>query len=247
MITLLVMTNGRKECLLKTMQSANEMLIGPIRRVLVNDDSADKDYYQWLNRNFCFTNGDIGKSIVNPCMTRIQSVTECQGFGGAIINAWETIKTRCYTDTQFVFHLEDDFIFTRPVDLWEMMATLDSNPFLSQVALQRQPWNEAEKAAGSIYNSRPGAFQQKRPMVIDQPWRSSNLTGWIEHTEFFTTNPSLYRRSMLFGYPWPTGTGSEGNYSAHLRECGFKFGYWGNLTDDPWVIHIGNERVGKNY
>jgi hypothetical protein len=61
-----------------------------------------------------------------------------QGFGGAIRFAWELVRWLPGGD-RFVLHLEDDFVFRRPVDLMAMAHVLDDEPHLVQLALRRQP------------------------------------------------------------------------------------------------------------
>lgn len=220
-ITLLVLTDGRKMFLSPTLESANK-LVGPITRKLIHDDSGDARYARWLSRTY----GDEYE---------IYSTGRRSGFGGAIISAWKQLQN---DNNEWVFHLEDDFVFQEVVPLGEMMTVMDQNPHLAQMALRRQAWNEQEKAAGGIVEQDPDSYTES----------NNGLHTWLEHTKFFTTNPSLYRKSLTVDYPWPTGTNSEGMYGINLFSGGVKkSGYWGEKAGSPKVLHIGEFRNGDGY
>jgi hypothetical protein len=158
------------------------------------------------------------------------------GFGGTIRQGWRRVLTE--TEADFVFHLEADFTFNRPVPLAEMAAVLKARPYLLQLALRRQPWNEQEKAAGGIVEMHP------------EDYTEADLNGWrwLEHTNFFTTNPSLYPRAVC-EYGWPDGPESEGRFGIEIREQRpeLRFGFWGSRDSGEAVTHIGAERKGKGY
>lgn len=158
------------------------------------------------------------------------------GFDGAIREGWRRVLLE--TDAEFVFHLEQDFTFNRPVPLAEMAAVLRARPRLAQLALRRQPWNDAERAAGGVVEMHPGDY-------VD-----CDLNGWrwLEHTRFFTTNPSLYRRSLC-EIGWPEGPESEGRFGIELRRADprWRFGYWGARDSGEAITHIGEERAGNGY
>lgn len=152
------------------------------------------------------------------------------GFGGAIQAGWEgVLRTNC----DYVFHLEDDFTFNRPVPLAQMRQTLEAKRNLAQVALKRQPWNAEERAAGGIVEQHPGEFQEVRGL-------------WTEHERFFTTNPCLYPR-WIVEKGWPQGPESEGRFTHRLRDEGLRFAFWGGKFAPPHVEHIGAERAGVGY
>ena len=75
---------------------------------------------------------------------------------------------------------------------------------------------------------------------------SRHFHSFLEHDLFFTTNPSLYRRSLLDNQ-WPEGPQSEGRFTGWMRDLGYRFAYLGEGSDPPWVHHIGDERAGKDY
>lgn len=219
-ITLLAITDGRGECLARTLASASVALDGIGRRVLVND-CPDPKYQMWLERAYGRRFEIVGHE------------SDRRGFAGAIQAGWDAIGP----GDGFVFHLEDDFVFNRPAPLQRMAALLNRYLNVTQVALTRQAWNAAERAAGGLLAAHPGAFTERH---------DEGIGDWLEHHLWWTTNPSLYRRSII-GRGWPSGAESEGRFTAGLRDAGFSFGYWGRLSDSPWVTHIGQERAGVGY
>lgn len=157
------------------------------------------------------------------------------GFAGAIQEGWRQV---IQTDAEHVFHLEQDFTFTRPVLLDRMATVLDAFPYLAQLALRRQPWNDAERAAGGVIERHPDCY-------LEVQWDGWE---WLEHREFFTTNPSLYPVELCeFG--WPDGEHSEGMFGLRLcaHDPALRFGYWGARSDPPRVTHIGDRRAGIGY
>jgi hypothetical protein len=220
-IALLVITDGRRDLIVETIASARANLVGPITRRVIYDDSGDEASRAWLRETF-------------PDFELIFHPAGRQGFGGAIRTAWSHLALG---PERFVFHLEDDFTFNCPVHLWHVANVLDAFPYLTQVALRRQPWSDAEVLAGGVVEQHPEDFIERR----------SGELAWLEHRRFFTTNPSLYR-TELCRRGWPTGDQSEGRFSAELfTDPDVRCAYWGARDDEPWVHHNGKERVGVGY
>ncbi|QBQ74853.1 galactosyltransferase [Caudovirales GX15bay] len=221
-ITQLVITDGRMLCLERTLASfevgVNQKHIS--RRVIVND-CPDPDFGRWIERTFSFDSHI--KTGVNGRA----------GFAGAIQAGWSAMGA-----TDYVLHLEDDFTLTRHWPVREVVDVLGEHPRLAQMALRRQAVNAEEIAAGGIVECWPDEYRD----VTDRRGRS-----WLEHRLFFTTNPSIYPLATTRG-GWPSGSGSEGQFSLSLFQnpqavCGF----WGKRADPPWVTHIGEVRTGKGY
>ena len=221
MITLLVMTDGRRQCIARTIASAREKLVGEISRCVIHDDSGDEQYAQWLRSEY----GDCGYEIV--------STGRRSGFDGAMRSAWAWL---CENDDRpWVFHLEDDFVFPDRIMLSEMLACHDSVPGCVQVSLMRQPWNRDEKKAGGVVALNEQAFM-----------RGLRPVRHLRQRLYFTTNPSVYRRELILQYPWPTGASSEGRFSYDLfddpQAVAVVLGH-----GEPQCTHIGDERVGHGY
>jgi hypothetical protein len=218
-VALIVMTDGR-EHITDAIRSAEANLSGPITERIIHDDSGDDRHRAWLARTF-------------PDY-RVVYRTQRQGFSGAYANAWRLLAG---LPQRWVFSTEDDFTFNRPVNLGAMLEVLSSRPYLAQMALRRQAWSQAEKAAGGVVEQHPGDYEPHE-------W---NDHVWLEHRRFFTTNPSLFSRELT-EVGWPQVAESEGHFTRVLTaDPGTRFGYWGKRDDDPWVTHIGTQRVGHGY
>lgn len=229
-IVLLVMTDGRRECISRTLARFEEMVTGPITRRIIHDDSGDAAYRAWLVERY------PGYELV--------TTPGRSGFGGAIQSAWQHIVE--HVTERWVFHAEDDFLFTRPVDLADLIGLSEDQPHLAQVAFRRQAWG-AEIPHGGFMEMAPAWYTE----------RSDGKRSWVETRRNLTTNPSLYRRELC-KVGWPDGQHSEGRIGFLLKdEIGLpwgippeqvKFGFWGSMADGKdWVWHIGDVRVGTGY
>lgn len=226
MIAVLVMTDGRRDCVYRSIPEFFRMVRGErlVSDYVIHDDSADPDYRAWLKETY-------------PGWTLIGG-QERLGFGGAIQNAWAWLLE--HTAAAHVFHLEDDFLITRTVDLSLMVDTLAAHPHLQQLALLRGPVNPEERAAGGIIEQHPLDY-------VGVTWpHAGRPLGWREHRRFFTTNPSLYRRELM-QRGWPTGPESEGHFGLQLfaEDPAARCAFWGAAGE--WCEHIGHERVGAGY
>lgn len=155
------------------------------------------------------------------------------GFCHGTRELWRQVSLAAFDENiDYVFWLEHDFRFLNHVPVDRLQAVLEDH-WLAQVALMRQPVNEAEKAAGGVVASRPGRF-----------WPQAG--GYLLHEEYFTTNPSMMRTSFMLENPWPEdGEECEGKFGIALRIIGYRFAVWGD--GKPWVEHVGELRTGKGY
>lgn len=221
MILLTVVTDGRDAVLARTIASLRADLAGPITRRVMYDDTGDSDHRLYL-------------AGLYPEFEVIQHPAGRQGFGGAIRAMWSHIGVG---PERFVSGWEDDFTLNRPLDLRPMAAVLDARPHLAQLVLKRQPWNAEEHAAGGIIEQHPDDYTEA----------SMGDAVWTEHRRFWSTNPSLYRRSVL-SRGWPDVEHSEGHFSIDLfSDPDVRCAFWGAKADPPWVHHIGDVRAGVGY
>lgn len=175
-----------------------------------------------------------------------------QGFCRATAAAWRLATDPRGEPPEYVFWLEHDFLIERDVDLRELAFVVDEHR-LAQMALMREAVNAAEKAAGGLYESRPGEYAKQHawfdrfrgdPGQLSTPHEMYERP-WLEHSSYFTTNPSLMRRDFMVAHPWPGGEPEcEGRYGITLREAGYRFGVWGE--GEPWCRHVG-VRSGFGY
>jgi hypothetical protein len=223
MIDLLVITDGRTDYLREAVTSAAANLEPDlIGARWMYDDTGDADHRAFLAREY-------------PEFVHINAGAR-QGFGGAIRAAWAQLLER--SDADQVFHLEQDFTFNRPVDLLGMSLTLADNDHLVQLVLRRQPWNPGEVAAGGIVEQHPADYTE----VVGE------FGTWLGHRRFFSTNPCLYRRSLMH-VGWPEGEQSEGRFGVGLmeRHPDWRFAFWGAYGSGEAVAHIGHQRAGVGY
>lgn len=152
------------------------------------------------------------------------------GFDGAYQKVWETVAGYAMP---WAFVIEEDFTTDRTIDLAAMQQAMDANPHLCQMALRRQAWFPKELEVGGVVELNPDGY-------TDTPTH-------LEHREFVTTNPALWRRSFVTHHPWPKGAHSEHQFTRHVfADPTAVSGYWGQRTDAPWVTHDG-QRQGARY
>lgn len=153
------------------------------------------------------------------------------GFAGAIQQGWDQV------DADYVFHLEMDFTFNWPIDLEPVIKTLDEFRYLTQIVFLRQPVNPQEIEAGGIIQQHPASYEQ-----VSLP----DGRAWIEHSRFFTMNPSVYP-SWIAKRGWPQRVESEGHFGLELFEEDHarRSAFWGR--GEQWVFHLGEHRTGRGY
>lgn len=154
-----------------------------------------------------------------------------EGFCATVASAWALAReaiVECKLD--YVFWLENDFRFYRPVqvDLMAWAIGRFQHIGLAQMSLLRQPVDPREIEAGGVLACIDDTVQHM---------------GWIEHRSYFTTNPSLIP-ARVFDRDFPAGPECEGKMGARLRDEGLSFGVWGE--GDEWVEHLGT-RGGHGY
>lgn len=165
----------------------------------------------------------------------VSDINHQKGLSGSVREGWEAIDLHLREDDgygaerprfDFVFHLEDDWIFREPVPI-DDMADLLRRQGLKQVALKRQPVNPQEVAVGGFMEANPDNYAQR--------------DGWVESFFGFTLNPCLYSTELIDWSPWPLG-GGEREFTDSLPEKS-RFGIYGDLTDPPRCFHIGHQRA----
>ena len=138
------------------------------------------------------------------------------GLSGNVRQGWRMVGG---VHAEYVFHLEDDFVFTGPVPVDQMVELLETER-LAQVALKRQPVNPVEQALGGFMEANPHNYSQRQ--------------GWVRSEFGFTLNPCLYRNPKAESWIWPEG-GGEAEFTAWLRRHNpsARFGIYGNVDDPP--------------
>ena len=207
-IALVFITDGRREYAEQAIRSAAKHL-PEFDHALAVDDSADDAYGGWLKVAF-------GGTVIHHD-TR-------QGLSGALQTAWAALPF----DVDWVFHLEDDFVFPGPVPVDDMVDLAETRDF-AQMCLVRQPCNPTEARAGGLLWGYPADLHLEH--------------GCVWQTHLFSLNPCVYPR-WVTQIGWPT-TGGDREYTDPLLEVrpDARFGYYGAADDPPRCLHIGMERT----
>ncbi len=160
------------------------------------------------------------------------------GFCGAVREAWARLRAVAgETPFDYVFHLETDFDFLRSFDVKAMSRVLDTQPHVCQVALRRGPVNEYERGFGRDLSMMwPDAHTE----------RHTSGHAWLEHRLNWTTNPCIYRRSLVERFEWPNPPRCEEAFGTTMIAEGYSFAFWGG-RGEPWLEHTGHTRVGNGY
>jgi hypothetical protein len=206
----------RKEYLRRSLASFNEHVTGPMTQKVVYSDW-DHEFHAELHE------------IASAAGFYVVGLRQHSGYIAAMQALWGYLERHCVGD--YVFSIEDDFTYSRDVDLVPMMALLDADPNVLQVALLRGPYYPKEQEAGSVLASIDG-------------WREQR-DGYIAQRDHFTANPSLFRRDLIKNR-WPSGKSSERIFGDRLlANQRSVFAYWGDGA--PWIEHIGAVRAGTAY
>lgn len=208
--------------------------------LLVIGDGRDKLHDATI-RSFADAISAHGFQVLDP-IVRVDDREHALGFCGAIQEGWRRLRISTGAEFDYVFHLEEDWRFDRPVDLAAMADLLDAYPALAQVALRRNAVAPAEIKAGGLVELWPDEYLDK---CLDGDERALEYP-WLDHGLYFTTNPSLYRASLL-DRAWPNGPGCEEAFSRALIADGFRFAMWGSRRGGPWITHTGKTRTGTGY
>lgn len=228
-VPIILLTNGRPECIAKTIPSAVNHLTGVTGMVIV-DDSGDPVYCQWLVDEF--TGG--------PWNTSVLHLGGEHGYWRAMRAVWALARHWAADGVDKFLLLEDDFLFTQPVNLDDLAAVLDTHPHLVQMALLRQAWFGNEVKAGGLIE----ALEQQGQTFTEA---TDGVHWWIEHRACFTGNPSVIP-ARTFARDWPEGAWSESRFGRLLfRDPLARGAYWGRRSDLPRVEHIGHQRAGTDY
>ena len=229
-IAVLIFTDGRKECFSRTFQSFKENVTAKcISYKIIINDSNDPSFTSWLDINY------------RHDVDHIEHHKERLGFGGTIRDTWHKLN-KIAGIYDYLFHLEDDFIFNRPINLDDLILILKKNPNMAQVCLLRQPWNQNEVNAGGVWQQRPDRFIEES---VDS--RSGKIY-YLSHREWFSTNPCVYPK-WVASLGWPEGLNSEEIFwdEKLLPRTLLTCSYFGSKADPPAVSHIGSGRMGEGY
>lgn len=155
------------------------------------------------------------------------------GLAAAVNSAWGCVGS----GIDYIFHMEDDFIFNEKINIKKMIHIIEAEPNITQVSLKRQPVSSEEIAAGGFMN-----FKTFEPIECKIYWGGEEL-NWVEHRSFFTLNPSIIPK-VIFEQGWPEGNEAGMAERLYCEGSDYWGSYYGNLGSPPKVTHIGHYRSG---
>jgi hypothetical protein len=184
----------------------------PSDHTLLINDSADSSHARILLADY-------------PNIDRQLHHAHRRGLAGAVRSAWSSALD---FDCEFVFHVEDDFLYNCEIPIGRMADMLDGDPTLAQVSLARQPVNPEEWIAGGFMQRSPDSYHQ--------------CDGYLSHNTVFSFNPCLVPRSVIELCLAEPRDGLERGFTDTLLSHGMHFGVYGAMDDAPRVNHIGASR-----
>jgi hypothetical protein len=208
-VALVAFTCGRRVYLERTMQSFHEACDLRFTYRLMVDDSGDPEYGDWLRDTFR--------------NWHVVSHDKRMGLGAAIDTAWSHLSS---VDCDYVFHLEDDWLFPVPVPIDEMAAHLERDPSLAQVTLYRQPGSPQEHIAGG--------YLRLHDYELAEAGDATDL--WVSR-KLFSFNPSLYPKGVTH-----YRGGLEAAVTDAMVRDGLRFAVLAGDGETPLCFHIGAER-----
>lgn len=225
-IAFIVTTDGRGEFLERTIPSWDQAEGEYVLKCIL-DDSGDAEYRGWLKRTFeplgwHISITGLGRQGYNAAMRRMREIGVASG-------------------ADFILHVEDDFLLNRPVNLYAITSLMANNPrTFAQMAFIRQPWYQNEVEHGGVIQA-----LQAQGCHFDQ--KTDGTHHWLEHRTVWTANPNLMPVDVA-RIPYPEGDWSESAFMRLLRETtSLHCAYYGRLSDDPMVTHIGEYKKGTGY
>ena len=209
-----VVGDGRIQYLRQAVASYHKSVINADDYLIMINDTGDSGYARVLDDEF-----PEFKIIHHP---------ERRGLGGAVRSAWtEAVKTGC----DFVFHVEEDFIFPDEIDAFDLVKLLVSRPHLAQMCLVRNAVNDQESAAGGMLHVDPSRYTEC----------SNGQVDWLEQSSLFSFNPALISIGVIEHALHTATDFLERDVTDVLTPQGYAFGLLGKMSDDPRCIHIGTQ------
>ena len=223
MVSMTVLTDGRKEYLERALPTWESVYNGIDHKVII-DDSGNTGYRHWLIDTF-------------PEFIVVAVDKGRFGYAEAMRKVFEMVP---YIRQSHNLHVEDDFVLKRPFVLDDVVSVLESSPNLSQISFMREPWYENEIEHGGVIE----ALLAQGEFPIQN--KGLGRFAWTRHNAFWTCNPSVFP-SWVAQRPWPNDPWCEMYFSQAIRRDKKFSGIWGHRPDWIYTDHIGRERAGHGY
>lgn len=237
---LTILTNGRRECFERAVHAFAQHASPAPSAIMVMDDGGQT--------GAAFVVETLAAAFRSPPPYAYEDSPAPIGMCKAHAHCWHAAAT---SDLPWVFHLEDDFVLLRPLQLDHLRETLEAEPTLTQLALVRTPWLR-EIPFGGYIPQFPGLYERRETIIPGVVMADHVISGaarahWIATTRNYATNPALCRTDLCRRYPWPLEGGCETLIGPAILEDrpDAVFGLWG--WGEPWAAHIGVERQPGAY
>lgn len=211
---LALMTNGRRECLERTLAGLKEHLSPTPDECFFHNDAGVTEYRDLLDATGWEWEVEDSRSAIGHCRS--------------YDHLWQAAaRSSC----EHAFLVEDDQVLLRPVDLRDLAYVLRTTGTV-QMTLLRTPWG-AEVPHGGYIPQEPGWYERCTDGVAE----------WIETTRNWACAPTLIRTDLAREFAWPLDPGCETTVGPQILQerPGATFGLWG--WGEPWVAHVGVERA----
>lgn len=158
------------------------------------------------------------------------------GFCRSAHVVWEAALT--HTDCDWVFWIEDDCEFVRPVNLGLLTHVMEAIPEVVQMALPGGGGDEIYRHNPERMATMMGDDGSTRPLADDE-CSECDEAPWFSHTGHWET-PCMFRRDLAEEFELPEGPRCERKLGFTLRAGipGALFGVWGGGA--VWVRHEGD-------
>lgn len=215
MIALVVITDGRRQFIPRTIQSILDNVKGLEFPGVMVDDSADPDYAGWIEQEY-----EDHFTFLHHAKRR--------GLAAGIRHGWATaLKDERVTH---IWHHEDDYVIPQPFDLAPLVAALDSDPMLAELTLKRNPYSAIEHEHGGYMEAFPAHYSDEE---------TPSGFAYVRHMEMFFSQPSLIPRAVAERCLASPLELTEPGLGEILTGAGYYFGVVGTMADPPRVEHIG--------
>ena len=217
---LTVLTNNRPVYLERSIRWFTEHVRPhPVEAVIMDDGGGTPDLHGLL-------------AEITPWAWRIERSSPALGQCGAMSVLWQAARD---SSLDWTFHLEDDQVIVRPVDLNKLRLVLETHEHIKQMTLMRAPWG-AEIEHGGYIPSAPGWYHRHH----------AGASEWIETTRNWAFAPALMHTKLASEFDFPE-IQAETAIGPVIREKypDATFGLWG--WGEPWCAHIGVEKGARAF
>lgn len=226
-VTLLIFTTSRYDYLIPTLESMYEQVDFSdvdVYTMLIDDNPVDRDIGILMDLK--------NKYGIDEIMLNEKNL----GYSLSWKRAWASLPF----DTDYVWHQEDDFIYNKKVNVFNMIRTLMTCPTtLTQLVLKRQVWFETNDFITKIESGKVGRE------VCFGSTDDKDVDCVTIHQYYFNANPCVYpywvTQEEYSHNPQESVIASDLRKKYPDRYSAF----YGEAKGEAYVKHIGEYTIGK--